>query len=126
MRSVGTSVLVISALIAPAQAQSTGNELLDKCEVSLNNYHPVDQTTFQLTHTDAFQCFGYMSAVGAFAYLTLDGRHAIERTCLPTGTTSVQLIRVLVNYGHQHPETLHESAIIFAMNSLALAFPCNE
>jgi hypothetical protein len=127
MRSA-IGVLIIGALITPAQAQSTGNELLSKCEAFLDSYHSLGPTTFQLRGdaTDGFQCFGYVSAISAFAYLNLNGRRAIEHLCLPNGTTTVQLIRVLVNYGHQHPEILHGDAMPLALNSISLAFPCDN
>ena len=128
MRSAAIGVLIIGGLIAPAQAE-TGNDLLSKCEAFLNNYHSRGQGTFELSGDVAvsFQCFGYMSAIGEFGFLYDDGgRRAIEHVCLPHGTDTTQLIRVLVNYGHQHPETLHEAAILFALNSLVSAFPCKQ
>jgi hypothetical protein len=37
---------------------------------------------------------------------------------------AAQLIRVLVAYGRQHPEVLHQDPTFLVMNSLMTAFPC--
>jgi hypothetical protein len=101
--------LLACALAVPAHAQSTANELLSQCEIFLNAYETTGRETFQLRGNDhrAWQCFGYMSAAQAFAYLRIDGKGTLPDVCLPNAVQVAQLIRVLVAYAHQLTRLQH-------------------
>jgi hypothetical protein len=120
-------LLLACVFVVPAHAQTTGNDLLNWCESFLNGYRSTGPTTFQNTGgPTAWQCLGYMASVQSFAYFNLDGRQVLELSCLPNGVSVTQLIRIGVNYGHQHPETLQETSVTLAINSLISAFPCKK
>src|SRR6478735_5672051 len=69
-------------------------------------------------------CFGIVSAVQALSVVGRDG-HTLTYLCLPPESTLTQLVRVIADYGHRHPEKLHEQNVGgFAVNALAEAFPC--
>jgi hypothetical protein len=90
----------------------------------LNSYQATGAATFQAgREPGVWQCFGFVSAVSQFAYLYLDGKNVLS-VCLPSGVSTTQLIRVIVAYGHNHPEELHVSTGLFVLNALVTAFPC--
>lgn len=71
-----------------------------------------------------YECLGIMSAVQNLSVLERDG-HTLTYLCLPPQTTLSQLVRVVADYGHKHPEKLHEQNVgWFAVSALAEAFPC--
>jgi Rap1a immunity proteins len=126
---VGALGLLVST---SANAQSNGNELLGYCERFLNGYKALPDNRFQTANDPvAWQCFGYVTAVSNFAYLHLGTSEAtiakvLSQICLPNGTSVVQLIRVIVNYGRQQPEQLHLPTPLFVLNALGKAFPCQQ
>jgi hypothetical protein len=127
---LGLGLLFACALALPARAQSTGNELLSKCEVFLDNYKAIGPETFQTSlEPEGWQCFGYMSAVSQFAYLIFrsnsgDDKKVFDLVCLPPDAQVSRLIRVFVAYGRQHPERLNQSPESLVLTSLWQAFPC--
>jgi hypothetical protein len=46
--------------------------------------------------------------------------------CITSFIPNEQLVRIVVRYGNQHPETLHLSAAPVVINSLIAAFPCKQ
>jgi len=127
--------LIFGCVLAttPAAAQSTTNELLSHCETFLRNYKALGPDTFQLAREpEAYQCYGYMSAVTQFAYLHLRDtttgaeRKPFEFVCLPPHVQVAQLIRIFVNFSQQHPERLNEQPPLVLLTALWQAFPCNK
>ena len=116
------------ALLMPhlATAQSTGSELVSDCEQVLKGMVVSDAYVKLPNSPFAYRCWGFMRAVQALSTFSNDGADSVLNTCIPTESTLSQLVRVVVRYGQQHPEKLHQDAGDFAVNALVNAFPCQR
>lgn len=47
-----------------------------------------------------------------------------QTECIPSSATVIQLAKVIVKYGDDHPNELHTAAIDFLHGALMSAFPC--
>lgn len=67
-------------------------------------------------------CLGYLGAVQDI--LNVKNWPASESACLPEGTSTIQLGRIVVKWLRAHPEKLHENAFLLSLNILHETFPC--
>jgi hypothetical protein len=79
-------------------------------------------------HGDAIDlatCNGYVSGVvdgGLVASAgNENGRYPL---CVPSEVTRLELVRVVLKYGNDHPEKLHWLAGRLVVEALSTAFPC--
>jgi hypothetical protein len=76
------------------------------------------------TAPDASICWGFMHAIEELSTMVKPDGKRLLNICTPPNGSLTQMIRVVVNYGEQHPEELHEGPGIFALIALQKAFPC--
>jgi Rap1a immunity proteins len=108
---------MLLALSSPAVAQGiTGNELLSDCEQLLKNMRMEGDRVFFRGDPES-RCWGFMEASQEFSDEGFLG-------CLPPEGTLLQLIRVFVSYGEQHPEKLRVQANHLVIDAFKQAFPC--
>jgi hypothetical protein len=75
---------------------------------------------------DVRQCWGFMGAVLEYAALAdRDGRPLLA-ACPKPDTTTIQVLRVFIDYANSHPDKLGLSAAAVAFNAMADAFPCKD
>jgi Rap1a immunity proteins len=119
----GTAALMICTS-TPVNAQSYGHELQSYCERFLNEYKPVPNSIFETIPDDrvAQQCYGFLTVVRV-AY---ERTRMLPKQCVPRGTSTVQLIRVIVDYGRQQPEELRLPSMSFVLNALLKGFDCTK
>jgi hypothetical protein len=109
--------------------QASGNDLLSDCEIFLNNVVPGSTPgSFYIAdgHPEAYRCYSFVGAIQQLSILVMEGGHSLTYLCLPANSTLIQLIRIVAEYGHRHPEKLNEQAAEFTLGSLTQAFPCNK
>ena len=107
-----------------AFAKRDGNTLLKDCNAALNY---ADNKTQPDAIAEAATCVGYINGV----LDTLTMWNAINEAdfkiaCFPDGVSPLQLIRVVVKYLNDHPEELHEAAIVLTFRAASTAFPCSK
>lgn len=110
MKLLITAVLIalINVSTYPAMASHvTGNELLGFCD-SKN----LAEWGF---------CSGFIWGAADGHQLTSDESASF---CSPEGATSDQMGRVVVKYLREHPEKLHEYAVLLVAVALIEAWPC--
>jgi hypothetical protein len=108
MRSLFVALLLLPLQSSAAIAQSTGNDLLSDCEQLLKNVH-LEAGRVQLDNTQpTARCWGYMNAIQQVEGVreSTGAKKSVLHTCVPDNIKLTQLIRVVVSYGEQHPETL--------------------
>ena len=89
-------------------AQQTGSELLSDCEQILEGMVVKGEYVQLRESLEGNRCWGYMSAVQNLSRFSEDGKSGVLHTCIPPESRLAQLIRIVVNYGQQHPEELHK------------------
>ncbi len=107
-------VLLLTFMVAPANAYTTGDKLLTYCEVPKS-----DEFLY-------FQNHAYCSAYIAGA---VDGMFYIDTQqlfCVPQKVTNSQLIKIFVNYLNANPERLHEFYVGLVLSAMREAFPCKS
>jgi hypothetical protein len=76
--------------------------------------------------SDVGLCVGFISGLADLDALDSGiAKHPAHGWCAPDSATTTQLAKVIVNYGHDHPEELHLPAALFVMKAMISAFPCN-
>jgi hypothetical protein len=115
----------------PTKAAQSADQVLNDCEAYLRSYKRTGPETVEYVGIEAGRCFGYMAAVGDLAGLSFSDtsgvvRKAIEFICPPQQGQTTQLIRVFVNFGHQHPERLNQPSLAVVLEALGQAFPCKH
>lgn len=106
-----------------AVAQFTGNDLLDKC-IYASRY--VDGGEYTKPYSIGY-CFGFMNSFVQTSMFTEVSMQPLD-ICFPFDEkfTTKQLIRIWVKYLKNHPEQLHEPAVLLAARAFKQAFPCND
>jgi len=117
---VATLAMIFTSTSANAQAY--GREVQSSCERFLNEYRPVPNSIFETIPDDraAQQCYGFVTVVRVAHERT----RMLPKQCVPPGTSTVQLIRMIVDYGQQQPEELNQPSRQFVLNALLKGFHC--
>jgi Rap1a immunity proteins len=125
-------LLAVSILffVVPAFGETTGNDVLDKCQTALrfadNNGAPAGE------HFDSGWCFGWVGGALELTKLHNEERMILTEKkptllqfCLPdSGIPVIQAVRVVVKYLKEHPAQLHEDGIGLTAAALKDSFPC--
>jgi hypothetical protein len=125
-------VLIVTLLfvsVLPTFGETTGNDVLDKCQVALRLYDnsggPVRE------HFDGGWCFGWVAGASELTKLHNEWTSFIKEKptllqfCLPDpGVPLAQEVRVVVKYLKEHPEQLHEDGMGLTVAALKASFPC--
>jgi len=97
-----------------------GNGLLSDCNDFLNivdSNHQADMSDALL----AGQCVGYVRGVSDL--ITAQGGPA----CMPRPSLMAgQVVRIVVNYGKNHPTVLDKQRLILVTSALIDAYPCDK
>jgi hypothetical protein len=117
-------LLVSFPLASRVLAQQTGNELVSDCDQLLGGLIENSQTVQYRPTFEGGRCWGFMAAVQELSTLSYEAGRSLTYECLPPTSSLVQLARVSAEYGHRHPEELHNAAGTFALSALTHAFPC--
>jgi hypothetical protein len=90
----------------------TGDALIDSCKaLALDG-----DSTSVLAAFKAGICYGYLEGFSWF--LVQDGNISI-----PSNVTNKQAALVIIKYGDDHPERLHEDALTFYLQAMEHAWP---
>lgn len=90
----------------------TGDELVEGCKAFVSDYAK-DTITFE-----AGTCYGYLAAYSRIA--------AFYKVIFPSNVTYRQQALVIVKYGAEHPEKLHQIAITFYAEAMNHAWPSDK
>lgn len=97
-----------------------GNDLLDNC----NSFLTMADTDYQPSRSEtlvAGQCIGYVQGVSDL--ISAQGGPA----CMPPqGLKAGQVVRIVVNYGKNHPTVLDKQRLILVTSALRDAYPCDK
>lgn len=127
MRTVWLILLIFVCLCAAASApaQETGSMILEKCRA-------LDQGNADKPVEVGF-CAGFMTAAHEMLGVWRAGDEALSRShytlaeaCIPPEATKGQLVKVFLKYLDDHPELLHERAILLYLTAMQKAFPCKK
>lgn len=120
-------ISIFCTLSASALAQTTGRDLLHKCEV-ITHLQSEQNSTDSLAY--GLYCMGYVTGI-----LDLIEDAQIQsgtpsnegfHVCLPnTGITNEETTRVVVKWLQDHPAKLHIPAPQAVVAALKLAYPCH-
>lgn len=109
-------------LVGQARA-TTGEEVHSKCR------HLIDEG--KLDSVSSGFCAGFVSGVietqtwWQLRELSDSKRNQnVEHFCIPGTVTNDQIVKIFVKYLDDHPEKLHEPAVLLLLTSLHQAFPC--
>lgn len=121
---LGTALLLLSTLSVSAQLR-----------VSVQLYGPhADQLVEDCRNISAAGYGDKIALARCLGYLTglIDGSGIASRqtpktfpVCIPGEATQSELAKVVVKYGDDHPEYLHQEAANFVNDALKKAFPCS-
>lgn len=111
MRRVIMLFLLAITSFSGAQADFTGNDLLQRC-----GSEALSDQTF---------CLGYIAGV-LDSYRDLNGtlEPGAGIFCEPSGSTGRQYAAVIVKYLNENPERLHARGSYLALTAMTKAFPC--
>jgi hypothetical protein len=113
---LGFAVMFQIAKPAHAQFSSTGNYLLEACQITVR---VTDNPGTTLGIYDAWRdgyCRGIVEGVGEKS----------PATCQPNDVTFGQEVRVVVKYLQDHPEKLNLRSSTLVELALSSAFPCSK
>ncbi len=116
------SFLLIPSVWAVEPKPHDGNMLLNACTSALK-----EKLTDNSSVSDASWCIGYLQGIGSLkVYYDVMSRKGGNRLfyCVPDNVPVDQKIRVVVKFLNDHPERLHELAIVLTIEALQQAFPC--
>lgn len=123
-----TALLLLTGSGVSAGPLSTGDELLSDCEIFIRSMklEGGDQVYADVGQ-ESMRCWGFMGAAQQFMNFYVQGAtQSLLGTCVPSDVSLTQLIRVIVSYGEQHPEDLHQTASVFVLNAVRKAFMCGS
>jgi hypothetical protein len=109
------ALCIVVATVGQCFAQVTGNEILKDCQVNLHN----PNSTMIDAQNIAF-CQGFLWAIQRVGYDLTEP----YRFCRPDEGTLKQGSLVLLKYLNDHPEQLHEDAVLLAVRAFRAAWPC--
>jgi Rap1a immunity proteins len=125
--SLGVTVILLGALLSvtPCHAFVPGTDLLRACTTTLRH---VDKGYVGYTGEDLVDygwCGGYLNGLVEGYALAIPYGEPLP-FCLPSDGTPEQLMRVVVKYLRENPETLHHWRQLVALRALQHAFPCGS
>jgi hypothetical protein len=119
-KAIGCGVAVVLVWMTASVGTGTagdGNELLENCTDALRHV----ENEYRFTGTDCVfhygWCVGYMRG-------WVDGTMGGATLCVPQKVTALQLVRIIVKYLRDHPQTLHHSRDTLITTALQEAYPC--
>jgi hypothetical protein len=117
-------VMVLCTFWSSSPAKETGNDILEACtEAMKSGNEPQD-------HWKSGFCWGYINGLTAmedFAqFLIKQDKFASFPFCFQREMTYGQMVRVVVSYLEEHPETLHRPAAFLVLEAFTEAFPCRN
>ncbi len=96
-----------------------------KCQKTLDGEGETSVDPQTLYHTGL--CGGYISAIhDSVKDLVFHGLIAKDPYCMPSGINRGQLVRVVVSYVKDNPESFTQSASSSVLSAYSESFPCNE
>lgn len=116
-------VLSVSSALAESDRPS-GHNLLQDCTVFLNIVE--DGSADRNDLGSAYRCASYIRGIAdmnsAYAAVHAD---AIEPFfCAPQNVSTGQMVRVVVKYLNENPDSLHNDKFLETWRALSQAFPC--
>lgn len=73
---------------------------------------------------DARACLSYLYGFADGGQLGAKGDHKLFPVCFPDGVDGGQMAKIVVKYGDDHPEKLHNGGMAIVFLALREAFPC--
>ncbi|MFZ0774044.1 MAG: Rap1a/Tai family immunity protein [Candidatus Sulfotelmatobacter sp.] len=121
--------ILFLASAAPASAESTGNDILEKCQIAVRLFDNGGGPSGE--HFDGGWCFGWVAGALQLTKLhnewasTVKDKPGLLQFCLPDpGIPAIQAARVVVKYLKEHPEQLHQDGMGLTVAALRESFPC--
>jgi Rap1a immunity proteins len=123
--------------LARAAEVGTGNALIESCRSLLDpEYNPVSNLQQNLDnapgivaalslHESRGMCLGMVGAVRDFMAVQRGAAPGVKLACIPYNVPNGELVRVVVHFMDQHPESLHLRLPTLAIAALAQARPCH-
>jgi hypothetical protein len=117
MRVVAAFILALVLVVSAGGAYGrTGEDFLPGCEKAASrNIHPNDALLYEVG-----VCTGVVSAILGSAEI-LDHRY---RFCPPATATTLEALRIVVDYLERRPDLWDQDFRITALAALMLAWPC--
>jgi hypothetical protein len=115
------TVLIPATSFARTASYENGNSLLAKCENK-----KIGKQTMQKISDGTMNkgiCFGYLTGISDAHGAEVSWGLTEPRFCSPKGVIRGQLVKVVIKYLNERPETVHLSASSLVNNALYLAFP---
>ncbi|WP_341232344.1 Rap1a/Tai family immunity protein [uncultured Methylophaga sp.] len=117
------TVFATSLSITPSYATGTGNELLSECTSAIRY---LDEGQGK-DHFGIGHCLGLIQGIrdtlDLFSYAHPESG---LKACIPTQVTTMQNIRVVVDYLQKNPDKLHQDTIVLTLIALREGFPCDK
>lgn len=118
--------IVFSSSMAFGDNGNDGNALLSKCNALIDSLDtPSNNDTDKIKGLRMGYCIGMMQGTLNFnkLYELMLGKGALF--CTPkSGITTIQAVRIVVEYLKKHPDKLHEHESILAYEAFKEAYPC--
>ena len=121
--AVGLALTVLPGFVAATAGMGRSSaDLLQRCKLAVQAADKVGMLD-AVDFAEAANCHGYLGGVGDALSATYGGMES-PVLCVPAQAGSLQLARVFVKWGDEHPELLHEDMLSGTLRALSLAFPC--
>jgi len=130
-KTIGSLIIGI-ILLSPNTALSDGNELLSQCNTAIAILEGAKESSDPNDAAYLGYCFGLLGGVTGLNryYQNLYGQIEYEGIllfCIPeSGMGNGQAARIAVKYMREHPERLHENAVVILVTAFMEAFPCKK
>jgi hypothetical protein len=119
-------LMLISSTSMASNDGNDGNALLSKCNALIDSLDtPSNNDTDKIKGLRMGYCIGMMQGTLNFnkLYELMLGKGALF--CTPkSGITTIQAVRIVVEYLKKHPDKLHEHESILAYEAFKEAYPC--
>jgi hypothetical protein len=110
---------IMLALNVPANAGSTGNDVLPHCRTDGGSGTTNSDAAWKEGMSTGY-CLGVISGLVFMSYASLP----TARFCPPKGSTIDQARLVVAKGLNEHPEDLHTDFVFLAQHALMKAWPC--
>lgn len=133
MKGAAATVIVFFLMCVPSVADTTGRDLLEKCQALENAIDNSAQASASDLAAGIF-CQGYVSGITDLLDVVAinaskrdaDPKRAIDTigVCPDNAITVEEAIRVVVKWLKENPNKLHDAAVTDVMRALRQAYPC--